>query len=285
MLGIAAAGTLHGAALVTSFITEYSLFAFALATLTWGLLNFVFLVVLRRPGISAALSLAVVGFIILMSQFKFGITWMTLTFLDVLVIDSDTFYFLVQIFPVLKLWLLAGALVFIPGVLLIWWIDPFRVPRPVALVGALICVAGIVPLSLAFPEQGYEPFQGINHVSNFARSGVHAVSQLLAKGWIDSDDKVADPVPMTSDTACRPERKLPNIIAILDESSFDASAAPGIKLPPDYAAHFRSFDGKARSLLVESTGGPTWYSEYNLLTGLSARSYGKLMYYVTRLAA
>ena len=94
-----------------------------------------------------------------------------------------------------------------------------------------------------------------------------------------------DPVPMKTDTACRPDRKLPNIILILDESSFDASVAPGIKLPADYAAHFRSFDGKARSMLVESTGGPTWYSEYNVLTGLSARSYGKLMYYVTRIAA
>src|SRR4249920_1173529 len=125
MIGIAAAGALHGVALVTSFITEYSLFAFALAALTWGLLNCVFLAILRRPGISAALSLVLISFIILMSQFKFGITWMTLTFLDVLVIDSDTFYFLVQIFPVLKLWLLAGALVFVPGVLLIWWIDPF----------------------------------------------------------------------------------------------------------------------------------------------------------------
>ena len=102
MLGIAAAGTLHGVALVTSFITEYSLFALALAALTWGLLNFVFLLALRRPGISAALSLAVISFIVVMSQFKFGITWMTLTFLDVLVIDSDTFYFLVQIFPALQ---------------------------------------------------------------------------------------------------------------------------------------------------------------------------------------
>ena len=138
MLGIAAAGTLHGVALVTSFITEYSLFAFALAALTWGLLNFVFLLLLRRPGISAALSLAVVSFIILMSQFKFGITWMTLTFLDVLVIDSDTFYFLVQIFPALRIWLVAGALILIPGAILIWWIDPFRIPRPISLVGGRV---------------------------------------------------------------------------------------------------------------------------------------------------
>ena len=49
--------------------------------------------------------------------------------------------------------------------------------------------------------------------------------------------------------------------------------------------HFRSFDGKARSLLVEATGGPTWYSEYNVLTGLSARSYGRFKFNVTRIAA
>ena len=54
---------------------------------------------------------------------------------------------------------------------------------------------------------------------------------------------------------------------------------------PATAAHFRSFDGKTRSLLVEGSGGPTWYTEYNVLTGLSARSYGRLSYYVTRIAA
>ena len=62
-------------------------------------------------------------------------------------------------------------------------------------------------------------------------------------------------------------------------------AVPGIKLPPGYGGHFRSFDGKTRSLFVEGSGGPTWYTEYNVLTGLSARSYGRLSYYVTRIAA
>ncbi len=52
-----------------------------------------------------------------------------------------------------------------------------------------------------------------------------------------------------------------------------------------HARHFQSFDGKTRSLVVESTGGPTWYTEYNVLTGLSSRSYGRLQYYVTRIAA
>src|SRR4051812_40172493 len=72
---------------------------------------------------------------------------------------------------------------------------------------------------------------------------------------------------------------------VLDEASFDASVLPGIKLPAGYGGHFRSFDGKTRSLFVEGSGGPTWYTEYNVLTGLSARSYGRLSYYVTRIAA
>ena len=45
-------------------------------------------------------------------------------------------------------------------------------------------------------------------------------------------------------------------------------AVPGVKVPPGYRRHFQSFDGKQRTLLVEGAGGPTWYTEYNVLTGL-----------------
>jgi hypothetical protein len=285
MFGLVAAGTLHITALVTHYLTEYSLFAFSLALLSWSLLNFFWLLILRRPGISAALSLAIVGVLITLSQFKFSIVYMTATFLDLWIIDPDTFAFLVQIFPHLRGVLLAAVVIGIPALVLIWWLDPFRVPRWISVAGAVVCVAGIVPMSLAVPEEGWEPFQGVNHTSNFSRSGVYALSQLMAHGWIEAAPSVSDPVPMTSEEPCRAEGRLPHIIVVLDESSFDASAAPGIKLPSGYAHHFQSFDGKKRSLLVEATGGPTWYSEYNLLTGLSARSYGKLMYYVTRIAA
>ena len=71
-----------------------------------------------------------------------------------------------------------------------------------------------------------------------------------------------------------------------DQSSFDITAAPGIKVPSGYRDHFRSYDGKQRSFLTEQHGGPTWYAEYNeVSTGLSARSYGRFMFYVTRIAA
>jgi hypothetical protein len=56
-------------------------------------------------------------------------------------------------------------------------------------------------------------------------------------------------------------------------------------VPPDYRRHFASFDGKQRSLVVEGAGGPSWFTEYNILTGLSARSYGRFADFLTRIAA
>jgi hypothetical protein len=285
MLRIAFLAAAHLTALVVGYSTEYEFFHLALFVLAWGLLNFLLLLIWRRPAISAVLSLALIGGIIVMSDFKWGITYMTATFLDLLVIDTDTFAFLIQIFPKLRWWIAGGFVVGVPLAIVLWRFDRFRVPRLASLAGIALCLAAIVPMSFSKPEEGWEPFQGVNHISNFTRSGVYAVSQLMAEGWLEAAPHVADPVPMVSNVACKPARKLPNIIVVLDESSFDVANAPGIKLPQDYERHFTSFDGKKRLLEVESTGGPTWYSEYNLLTGLSARSYGKLKYYLTRISA
>jgi hypothetical protein len=58
----------------------------------------------------------------------------------------------------------------------------------------------------------------------------------------------------------------------------------GIKVPDGYGRHFRSFDGKTRTMVVEGAGGPSWYTEYNVLSGLSSRSYGRFQFFVTRIA-
>src|SRR5262249_54828977 len=56
-------------------------------------------------------------------------------------------------------------------------------------------------------------------------------------------------------------------------------------VPADYRERFRSSDGKLRSFVVEGAGGPSWFTEYNVLAGLSVRSYGRFADSVTRLAA
>lgn len=276
---------LHLAALTCLFLTESDLLGQSLFLLTWGLLNFAWLLVLRRPAISAALSLAMIAVVILVSQFKFDITWMTITFLDILIIDTDTFAFLLKIFPDLRTSLLVTVSVAIPVAIFLWCYDRQRVRFRASLAGGSFCLAGLVALSSTFPEQPWEPFQGVNHVSNFARSGVLSISELSSKGWLEIDKAIANPTRSVSDQTCKPASRPPHIVMVLDESSFDITMAPGIKVPANYTDHFLSHDGKKRLLLTEATGGPTWYTEYNVLTGLSARSFGRLMFYVTRIAA
>src|SRR4051812_22284057 len=143
----AALAILHGAALLVVGFTEHESFAIALAVLSWLLLNFCWMLLVRRPAVAAAMSLAMIGGLIVLSQFKWGITYMTATALDLLIIDTDTVAFLTSVFPRLRWWI-AGALVIgIPLLVLLWRIDRVRTPRWIAAGGALGCFAVIVPLS------------------------------------------------------------------------------------------------------------------------------------------
>jgi len=287
----------HLAGLVVLLTTEYGPFAITLSVLAWVFVNCFLLVVLQRPGICAALSLAFIVILIALSHFKFGILQLTLTFLDFLIIDRDTFSFLLSVFPRLQMQLIAAGVVAVPLLWLIWRFDPFRVRRRFALTGVAATAALIATMAVASPELAWEPFQGVNHISNLARSGVVAVSRLASTGWIEADPPAERPLRLASAAhaarpamlppvaACDATAKRPHIIMLLDESSFDVTAAPGVKVPAGYSDYFKSSDGKQRTMIAESTGGPTWYTEYNVLTGLSARSFGDLKFYVTRIAA
>ena len=277
--------------------TEYGPFAITLSVLAWVFVNCFLLVVLQRPAVCAALALTFIVILIALSHFKFGILQLTLTFLDFLIIDRDTFSFLLSVFPRLQLQLVLAGLVAVPLLWLVWRFDPFRVRRRFALTGVAATAALISAMAVASPEQAWEPFQGVNHISNLARSGVVAVSRLASTGWIEADPPANGPLSLARDaraaghpvlppaTACDATAKRPHIIMLLDESSFDVTSAPGIKVPAGYTDYFKSSDGKQRTMIAESTGGPTWYTEFNVLTGLSARSFGDLKFYVTRIAA
>jgi hypothetical protein len=286
-LRVSLIAAMHLVAVYLLASVEYGPFAMTLALLTWALLNFLALIVLGRPGVSAALSLALVAILIALSQFKYGITQLTLTFLDFLIIDRDTVSFLHSIFPQLKTQSFVLVAIAVPVMWLVWRSDPFRIRRAVSAAGATACIALITGLSIIYPEQPWEPFQGVNHISNLARSGVVSVSHLTSTGWIEADppNMIGSARAAPLETECVPGAKRPNIVMVLDESSFDISAAPGIKVPENYRDFFKSVDGRQRTFVAESAGGPTWYTEFNVLTGLSARSFGKLKFYVTRIAA
>src|SRR3954467_23933 len=109
----------HLAALAVLLATEYGPFAITLSVLAWVFVNCLFLLVLPRPGVSAALALALVVLLIALSRFKFDILQLSLTSLDFLIIDRDTFSFMLSVFPKLKLPLLFAALAAVPALWLV----------------------------------------------------------------------------------------------------------------------------------------------------------------------
>lgn len=263
--------------------TENNGISIAAFLLSWGFLNFVLLAFIRRPAVAGFVSLILITVLVLLSQLKYDVMWMTANFVDVMIVDTDTIAFLFTIFPDLR-WLAAlSAIVLVPIIVLAWRFDPFRVRRPAALVLALACLGGLTILEKELPLVPYQAFYGGNQVSSFARSGVDAVSALMSQGLMESDPEATGSLPPAA--ACRPAQRPPHIILIHDESSFDIRRAPDIDVPPGYGAHFLSFDGKERNFIVEGNGGPSWYTEYNVLDGLAARTFGSFSYFVTRIAA
>jgi hypothetical protein len=280
---IATIGILHAAALVIMLTTEGDLVSRATFLFAWLLLNFFWLAVVRRPAAASALSLILVLVLSLLSQFKYDKLLMTVNFVDVMILDPDSISFFLTIYPDLVWRLIVCALIIVPAVVLLWWFDPYRVRVRVAAAGSSFCLAAAAGISLAVPMQPHEAFYGGGYVSKFVNSGVDAVLEYASRGYMESNATAVDRLAVAG--ACRPSANPPHIILILDESSFDITAAPGIKVPKDYGRHFRSFDGKTRSFIVEGAGGPTWFAEYSVLTGLSARSFGRFAYFVTRIAS
>src|SRR5262252_4930659 len=253
--------------------------------LTWGELNFFWLVLLRRPLTAAALSLVLIAILIALSQFKHSTLMMTATFVDVMLIDAATFRFFLKVNPGLVEKLGLAVALALPVIVLLWRSEPFRLRRSTGLLGFVLCLAALAGLSLAVPTDREDEFYPHQYVSKFARSASVAAVDLTTGGVLEADPATADRLNLGTVGACPPGRKLPHIVMVFDESSFDVTMMPDAKVAANYRERFRSSDGKTRAFVVEGAGGPSWYTEYNVLTGLSVRSYGRFAESVTRLAA
>src|SRR6201991_2965548 len=152
-VGIASVAALHLGALYALLTTEYGPFAITLSLLAWLFANCLVLVFLPRPGIAAALSLMATVVLIAFSRFKFDILQLSITFLDFLIIDRDTFSFLLSVFPRLKLPLLCAVIAVVPILWLIWRTDPFRVSRRISFALLAFATSAISLMAIAKPEQ------------------------------------------------------------------------------------------------------------------------------------
>src|SRR5882762_4969162 len=101
ILGIALIALPHLAALGLMVWSEAAVASQVVFLLTWGLFNFFWLMVLRRPAVSSALSLFMIVVLILLSRLKHEMIWMTANFLDLMIIDTDSVSYALNVMPTL----------------------------------------------------------------------------------------------------------------------------------------------------------------------------------------
>ena len=182
----------HLAALIVMLATEIDLPSRLGFLLSWGILNFFWIALLRRPALSGALSLTLVVLLILLSRLKHDIVQMTANFVDLMVIDRDTATFLFAIFPNLRWSVILAVLVILPLMYALWWLDPFRMRRLPALACKLACLAALVGYSVTMPEESWRGYYDDGYLSKFARSGVTAVSDFINYGFMELDAVAAE---------------------------------------------------------------------------------------------
>ncbi len=141
--GLIVLATLHVAALIVLLATESRLVPQLAFLLSWGFFNFCWMLLLRRPSVAAAISLAWLALLILLSQFKHDVLLMTVNFVDLMVVDADTFSFLIKVFPNLSMKVAIALALLLVALVLIWHFDPFRVRSRVAIArcGGVSCVS------------------------------------------------------------------------------------------------------------------------------------------------
>src|SRR4051812_22858958 len=140
----------HAGALVVMLQTETDFGSRLGFVLAWAILNFAWIALLRRPALSAALSLTLVVILVLLSRLKHEIVQMTANFVDLMVIDRDTAAFLFTIFPDLRWSVIGAGVVIIPLMYALWWLDPFRIRRLPAAGGALGLPPGLFGFSFSW---------------------------------------------------------------------------------------------------------------------------------------
>src|SRR5260370_19509443 len=160
----------HLAALVVMLHTETDFGSRTGFVLSWGILNFFWIALLRRPALSGALSLTLVVVLILLSRLKHDIVQMTANFVDLMVIDRDTAAFLFTIFPNLRWSVIGAALATLPLMYALWWPHPFRFRRLPAACFNLACLAALVGYSFASPDEPWRGYYDDGYLSKFARS-------------------------------------------------------------------------------------------------------------------
>jgi hypothetical protein len=253
----------------------------------------------RRPAFALALPTVLFGAILIGSALKFHYLTSPLLAPDLVYFLNRDLLDVATRYPPIMFALVAGAIV-IPGLLLLVW----RLDRPRFLAGghhgrsiriAGSLAAGVVLVAIASPagpfsavfEKGmWQTMNDQSYITDFVTSFYQTeikIPPLAADGdaslsWHedDADNPPACAAPQCASPAAAPAQAHPDIVSLLEESTFDPAMLEVCKLPLCRHRMFAA-DGRTRAhglLTVHVWGGGTWTSEFALLTGLDHQMFG-----------
>lgn len=257
----------------------------------------------RRFAFALAVPGVIFGGLLIAGALKFK-------YLTTPLLAPDLFYFLnrdlldvATRYPIIMFALLCGVIL-IPGLLiLVWWLDRPRLfasmhsgsRRWLRFVGVVATIALLLaidspmgPFAEVFGKGMWARMNDKSYLVDFFTS-FYQTEITLPPPAIDAESgltwtqSATENPPACLTHACAASTKLksaqehPDIVAILEESTFDPTMLKVCTLPL-CKEHMFEVDGRTRAhgpLTVHVWGGGTWTSEFSLMTGLNHDSFGE----------
>lgn len=166
----------------------------------------------------------------------------------------------------------------------VWRMEPVRVSRPIAATILFIFASGATAAGLSVGERRHMQFEydGM-YVSSFYRSWAETIETLMRGQLMEAAVASMAMPPLLPKVSCTPAQAPPHIILIHHESAVQPSLFPSLKYDPRLDDFFRSDNGQAYRLRVETYGGASVLTEFSVMTGLSSYSFGGMRLFVQRL--
>jgi len=257
----------------------------------------------RRFAFALALPTVIFGGLQIASVLKFH-------YLTTPLLAPDLYYFvnrdLLEVatrYPSIMIAIVAGAIM-IPGLLVLTWkLDSPRLfgalrttpRRTLQVVGSVVCGALLVaidspvgPFGTVFEKGMWQAMNDRSYLVNFFTSFYQtqiripqptAGAKLLNVSWAQPDTD--NPLPCNTRECTKSKtisvaQEHPDIVAVLEESTFDPAMLKICNLPLCKRKMFQA-DGRTRAggpLVVHVWGGGTWTSEFALMSGMAHTSFG-----------
>lgn len=236
----------------------------------------------RRILLSTALVTAIIVVVIVAATVKHKYIGMVLHAYDFAfyLLSPGTLWYLWIDFRWELISLMAAAAVIVAMSVVLYRVDPTRIPRPTSALAALVFLVAAFGADKVRGERPHTLFYWNDlFVSSFYSSWAETAVTLWRGQLIEASHAAAGK-PFAAPVSCPLRERPPHIILIHQESVVPPSIFPSIAYDKSLDPFFLSGDGKLHLLRTETFGGASWLTEFSVIAGVSTYSFGGMRTFI-----